>query len=289
MLLNGSTLELENSMFELNFSPNKPDDVIGILNLGGEVRCDARSCVPVCTTCSPDDDGGSGDDAATVHSSEPPSALPLGLALTLGFVLMMSVFAIVGIWGRVVMRRRAVRESSEETEFLRVPFLRASDSSSRHGQRAFLASSDEGPSSASQGVAMSSFRDGIMENGKAPEPHISISALCSSPAPIFVVDRTMRITLWSQGRRWEARLRTGSSRSLSDASAWCVCRYGCGGANAGKSGRLASVGPPVCERSRSNPIVRSGRSQNRNGATGSRKDQEYGHAPPSRSKRTGSA
>ena len=39
------------------------------------------------------------------------------------------------------------------------------------------------------------------------ETQISVAALSSSPAPIFVVDHTMRITLWSQGERWGLGLR----------------------------------------------------------------------------------
>ena len=44
----------------------------------------------------------------------------------------------------------------------------------------------------------------LRENGKT---QISVAALSSSPAPIFVVDHTMRITLWSQGERWGLGLR----------------------------------------------------------------------------------
>ena len=47
----------------------------------------------------------------------------------------------------------------------------------------------------------------LRENGKTLEPQISVAALSSSPAPIFVVDHTMRITLWSQGERWALGLR----------------------------------------------------------------------------------
>ena len=42
----------------------------------------------------------------------------------------------------------------------------------------------------------------LRENGKTLETQISVAALSSSPAPIFVVDLTMRITMWSQGERW---------------------------------------------------------------------------------------
>ena len=47
----------------------------------------------------------------------------------------------------------------------------------------------------------------LRENGKTLEPQISVSMLSSSPAPIFVVDHNMRITLWSQGERWALGLR----------------------------------------------------------------------------------
>ena len=47
----------------------------------------------------------------------------------------------------------------------------------------------------------------LRENGRTLETQISVAALASSPAPIFVVDHTMRITLWSQGERWGLGLR----------------------------------------------------------------------------------
>ena len=47
----------------------------------------------------------------------------------------------------------------------------------------------------------------LREDGKTLETQISVAALSSSPAPIFVVDHTMRITLWSQGERWGLGLR----------------------------------------------------------------------------------
>ena len=39
----------------------------------------------------------------------------------------------------------------------------------------------------------------LRENGKTLDAQILVAALSSSPAPIFVVDHTMRITSWSQG------------------------------------------------------------------------------------------
>ena len=51
LLYKEGMVDLLHSTFQSNFATTSGTDGIGIVNMGGEVRCDTLDCLPVCTAC----------------------------------------------------------------------------------------------------------------------------------------------------------------------------------------------------------------------------------------------
>jgi len=51
LLYKEGMLDLLHSTFQSNFAITNSTDGTGIVNMGGEVRCDTLGCLPVCTAC----------------------------------------------------------------------------------------------------------------------------------------------------------------------------------------------------------------------------------------------
>ena len=51
LLYKDGMIDLLHSTFQSNFAITNSTDGIGIVNMGGEVRCDTLGCLPVCTAC----------------------------------------------------------------------------------------------------------------------------------------------------------------------------------------------------------------------------------------------
>lgn len=174
LLHKGSTVDLMHSTFQANFAPNSTDDGVGFVNLGGVVRCEAvNDCLPICTAC------------ASSPPTPPPTPIPTPAPQSRAkwslwpFGVLLGVLGCIVAWavGAVVVWRRAGGRCSFELNSHRG----ASELSSN--QQSLLASNTE-PESSLELVARS-----VIQSHE------------TSPAPVFVVDGSMRLTLWSPGMK----------------------------------------------------------------------------------------
>ena len=234
---------MRSTTFQANFATNSTDGT-GIANLGGEVQCDTP-CLSVCTTCasSPPTPQPTRPAAPTSHPAQvmpqPDGATGLSLELVLVLVLAISVGFVCTLgFGCIRMHRCTAEQTAPPTaepfgffelrsQLLRVenePIEETLPCSSDWEYGSGLAtdgrSAAPAPDSDDQPDDQSASNPGsrwdpafvtpsasLRENGKTLEPQISVSTLSSSPAPIFVVNHSMRITLWSRGERRALGLR----------------------------------------------------------------------------------
>ena len=155
------TIELVVSVFKGNVAANGSTG-IGIVNLGGDVQCDAN-CLPVCTSCKVDDDASHnyGNEGGELESA--PFAVAFSFAI---------IFCIVGI---------AVRKC-RPCEFV----------------REFSMVVGAGPRQAGDENTVELSCWPLLTDVDR-EPDLSDLARSSPPAPIFALDRERRIRSWNPG------------------------------------------------------------------------------------------
>ena len=197
----------------------------GIVNLGGQVRCDPAECLRICTSCL-HDAADTPTSLPTTLPAVPPAALPTALptpsptasresTFSLMPITLFSALAALVLWGgAAVWRRRRcatsgpVEQQTTEIEMgdglptepllfdcMTVAYV---DDDER---LAVQTQEDEDPSSFSSASAQLAPLgvDPSLDEASAQDLSMSFLALRSSPAPIFVVDTAMRIVLWSRG------------------------------------------------------------------------------------------
>ena len=200
----------------------------GIVNLGGEVRCDPAECLPVCTSCR-NDAADTPTSLPTTLPAVPPAALPTALPTPSPMASRESTFSVMPIsllsalaalvlgGGVAVWRRRRCATSGpveQQTTGVEMgdglptePLLFDCMTVAHVGDDERLAvqtQEHEDPSSFSSAPAplVPLGVDPSLDEAPAQDLNMSFLALRSSPAPIFVVDTAMRIVLWSRGAPW---------------------------------------------------------------------------------------
>ena len=168
----GGAIELSHSTFEENFDAESDlIDGIGIANLGGMVQCDTSDCLRVCTLCRGDDE--------QVSWTRPPAQQPVTAASTknqpasrfllwAGLAGLISIISMVAVWQ---YRIRGVGPAFTVSEAERTTI--------------------------EDGTLSDHLVDQATNTGAIEL--VLCSVMKSSPAPIIVVDRDMRIKLWSCG------------------------------------------------------------------------------------------
>ena len=197
-------------------------DSVGIVNLHGKVECDANGCLPVCTMCR--------DKEAPSLPPTPTAAVARTTNIrkreTAGSAV--SVFTAVGLFvvclfgslsSAVVMRQcrnfKCGRDQPEDEEHegvevrsLRSPLMGSLERPDATEQRGSSANDDatattlnEPRNQAKKELCCVSDDAGTASRNRNETRLVSLrwSAVGSSPAPIFAIDRDMRIVSWSPG------------------------------------------------------------------------------------------
>ena len=195
---------------------------VGIVNRGGEIQCDANSCFEVCTACRPRVD----DDA--LAPTTPQHATAKNESWFIVVVASFAVVCVAGVTGAVVCQKAVIswRQGSnagsvEMCVAGQTPLLAHAEQQQPAVDRDF---SEQQPSEDSMGGAQTeTYPVELMSDGTERSvasilavSHSSNSKstasdsetgstemeilLRSSPAPIFVIDRSLRITSWSPGK-----------------------------------------------------------------------------------------
>jgi hypothetical protein len=197
----GGIAYLVNSLFQFNVG-NDTDDGVGIMNLHGQVQCDPTiGCLPVCTVCQDEEAPTTMPTYGTIRTQTQESdgsAAPTFALVALSTLCFM-IIALWLIWrcvGRPLWRRNFGRDANRprgegnegvEVNLLRLPLLQIGDATAEHN------SANEDALT----TARSPNAEQLSHTGnRVPLPW---SAIGSSPAPIFVINREMRIVSWSQG------------------------------------------------------------------------------------------
>jgi hypothetical protein len=202
----GGTADLMKSVFQSNLGgANDTDDGVGIVNLNGQVKCDAAvGCLPVCTVCH-DEDG----------PSLPPTPQPtmqnnkrktggsgtVVVSLVVGFLLCL-FGSLVGLCCTFKFGRGQSPGDEDsggfEVQALRLPLMDNPEQPSGTTTVRIDGSATEQHGRANNNTTMTPSSD---EDNEQPENLASLpwSAIGSSPSPIFVIDREMRIKSWSPG------------------------------------------------------------------------------------------
>ena len=215
------TLELVDSLFASNVAGNETDDGVGVVNLGGQLFCDTHGCLSVCTACRDETEEPSPSPAPVAMMPVPtvPVTMPwargsmpptrraetrkswplIGTCAVVSTFLLLVV--IVGTW---------VHRRTPTTCFAREVYTaQPTQEDSRWGIQLNL------NSDAHQDLLMPTFsRDDSAARGDGSVASSEVSrddsgyssAMISSPAPIFVVNRDMRVKEWSPGMKSAAPL-----------------------------------------------------------------------------------
>lgn len=202
-------IDLVDSKFQDNFAANSTDDDgVGIVNYAGQVRCDATSCLPVCTECGDHPVPSSGPSQSptprptvslhpTVSAQPTPRPKVTARAEAKGGVWLMAGFALgcLALWTgvtAVVCRCRGRRRCGVGLDAC------SADGATNAAEGPF----DERLAGIDPGALL-----GRRATGGAP-PLDSVELVGSSVmksyelslAPVFVIgSRSMRITIWSPG------------------------------------------------------------------------------------------
>ena len=173
LLTDGGVIRLVDSVFASNFAPNETDGV-GVTNLGGQVLCDARGCMSVCTACRDDTEAPS-PAPAPVPTPPPPArhdAISNTMAKFWPFVISTCAsICVLFVIMQVLQTRRAAASTGGDP---------------RWGIQ--LAHPDR-----------MTHQDAVPLVNRNDSGYSSWAMMEMSPAPIFVVNRDMHISLWSPG------------------------------------------------------------------------------------------
>ena len=216
----GGTVDLVASVFHFNIG-NDTNDGVGIVNLNGQVQCDAIiGCLPVCTVCG---DGMLSLPPTTQPTLQTHKRKTKGLAMSPAGVDFLVVVCLFGVLGSVFVMNRCCKskffggdlstddDESEGVEVLlrRPPLTDDLDdvstecgSANHHsdpmaGDWHTPPQSVRGASTASHDEVIYIERDMREQSGNRAS--LPWSAIGSSPAPIFAIDHEMRIVSWSPG------------------------------------------------------------------------------------------
>ena len=174
------SIDLMNSvLFESNFANGASS--VGIVNQGGQVQCDSNGCLEACTLCRPS----VGDDdslAPTIPQHDAVKDAPWSVAVVAIGLAIVCIFIAAAV-GIVLKQKR----SSRDTEQRRV--VEMSEPMLTHAETGHGGDGSVASMRANAQAAMA---------GAGSESDIR-TLLRSSPAPIFVIDRDMRIISWSPG------------------------------------------------------------------------------------------
>ena len=180
LVLGGGTVDLVSTLFESNYDAKGSG--VGVVNLGGQVQCDVANCLPVCTRCLD-------DDWETLSPTSRPAASPTNeqnatLPTVVASVSTLFVLVLVGLW---TMRHRLNTATSVTCD---------DGLEQAPGPGTF-----ELPDTIrTQQTLTSHLLDSSVETPPNPrDPHVSFALLRGSRAAIFVVDRSLRVELWSAG------------------------------------------------------------------------------------------
>ena len=175
----GGLLDLSSSVFELGGA--------GIVSLGGEVQCDAVDCFPnVCTQClvTPQPSTDSSTDSARRNS--------LYLKAAVGVVVCGCLVLCVMLVSIKLVRHDRCRAFGVTSP----PGLTDSDLSSLLLAQAGM---DQAASTTANLENAADAMAAVVQVEMTPV--FPWPVMASSPAAIFVVDRTMRVVLWSSGKK----------------------------------------------------------------------------------------
>ena len=194
---------LDSVSFEFNFVNGT--DSVGIVNRGGEIQCDANSCFEVCTACRPRVD----DDA--LAPTTPQHATAKNESWFIVVVASFAVVCVASVTGAVVCQKAVIcsRQGSnagsvEMCVAGQTPLLAHAEDSMGGAQTESypveLRSDGTERSVASiLAVSHSSNSKSTESDSETGSTEMEI-LLRSSPAPIFVIDRSLRIKSWSPGK-----------------------------------------------------------------------------------------
>ena len=198
-MLSGGTVELWSTLVTTNYDAETSG--IGVVNLGGQVQCDVEHCLPICTICldvgwvtlSPT------SQPATSSTNDQKATVPTVIAS-------ISALLVLVLVGLSTVRHR----------------LNATSVTCDDGLQQAAAGGVELPDTTSTRLTSHLLEDSSVQ--KSPDPHVSFELLRASRAAIFVVDRSMRVELWSAGNFG------GDAQSEHATRAWinlrtCLVRY----------------------------------------------------------------
>jgi hypothetical protein len=213
---------LVNSVFQSN-PENDPDDGVGIVNKKGQIQCDVTiGCLPVCTACRD-------EEVPSLPPTWPPTeqvtATPTnatttsrarerdGWAASPTFVVSalsaMCLFVCIAIaeplWrfkrGQNADRIEDEHSEGVEVNVLHAPLLESTEHSGANEDAPTTTCSPNQIERAHTGNRVPLLPWSTTESSHTGDrvPLLPWSTIESSPAPIFAIDREMRIASWSQG------------------------------------------------------------------------------------------
>ena len=205
LVLDDAEIDLVNSLFESNYDGSNYDaSGVGVVSLGGQVQCDVEDCLPVCTSCLRETVSPSPHPAAP-STNEENATVPTVIASTSALLVLVLV-------GLLTLRHR----------------LNATSVTCHVGLEHAAASFELPDTISTLPLTRYLLEDTSVHN--PPDPHVSFELLRVSRAAIFVVDRSLRVELWSAGMRMAAPMffdpvnRHISDLPFVDALAGSQCR-----------------------------------------------------------------
>jgi hypothetical protein len=212
-----------NSVFASNVENNTDGTSVGITNLNGQVQCDVIvGCLPVCTVCQ-DEEAPSlpptRSPTATptttrrtrVSDSWPAASIYAGVALSTLCLLASSAIAVTQLW-HSKCDRNTDQPGGEDSQGLEVGLLRSPLTDEAEPRTTEPDIEDAAAVDIEDAAAEhSSASEGATTTTRSPNeneerahtgnrlPLLPWSFIGSSLAPIFAIDRNMRIVSWSQG------------------------------------------------------------------------------------------
>ena len=187
-------ISLVNSTFESNFVANRTDGTAGVANFG-LVQCDTTGCLPVCTLCGRDGSSPAPTPHVAQRERAPPSRerapIPQRDVVTISIVVLL-VFgmSLLMLWNRGTFLRQCGLDDDHAGVYSDLDIelnevLVARDDAENSSARVTSSTAD----SADRSVVASTL---------ALLP-LSVNVLASSLAPIFLLDRDMRVVMWTPG------------------------------------------------------------------------------------------
>lgn len=217
------TIALTNSVFESNFAISNDSDGVGIVNFGGNVECDTTRCLQVCTLCGNKAeffDGGKLPPPQPATHTASGDRVTMALSAVIGCGALFAVCAMSVMWWQCRVRKLCCRHENTHrgreggaNGTLVDPLICALLTADHRDEQAYLhdaaADRSESSTSADTGdstIEMARMLDTDVTQSATVDDMVSThsivrSVMASSPAPILVVDRQLRITLWSPGMR----------------------------------------------------------------------------------------